>query len=354
MTSPQGRPPRAPRRRSKPATDAAPAGVSAPRSDVAIDAATESGIAEDVAAENGTAKGVAAESGGVDSGTAESGAAESGAAAATTMVAPEVAADANAITASADASAGSTPKATATTFPSSADSAEPPSGADIPAQPTGSSVESRPEAAGEAEPAPQPIRKKSAGSPAKRPQLRKPLRTALLTLHIIVSVGWNGVAFCQLVLASTAAIDPDLRHPAYELMHVIDRTLNIPLALLTLITGVVLSVKTRWGLLRHWWIVVKLSITVVAVISGGAVIRTLIVASAKHSATAAAGYPAQTVALVVCGTVMNLLFITATVLSTTKPWGRTPRGRREARALTATPRPQPEPPLASSVLPAAS
>uniref|UniRef100_UPI001583B09B hypothetical protein n=1 Tax=Candidatus Frankia nodulisporulans TaxID=2060052 RepID=UPI001583B09B len=192
-----------------------------------------------------------------------------------------------------------------------------------------------------AEPAPQPSRKKSPGGPAKRPQLRKPLRTALLTLHIIVSVGWNGVAFCQLVLASTAAIDPDLRHPAYELMHVIDRTLDIPLALLTLITGVVLSVKTRWGLLRHWWIVVKLSITVVAVISGGAVIRTLIVASVKHSATAAAGYPAQTVALVVCGTVMNLLFITATVLSTTKPWGRTPRGRREARALAATPRPQP-------------
>ncbi|MCM3886495.1 hypothetical protein [Frankia sp. R82] len=171
-----------------------------------------------------------------------------------------------------------------------------------------------------------------------RPRLRKPLRTALLTLHIIVSVGWNGVAFCQLALASTAAADPDLRHSAYELMHVIDRTLNIPLALLTLITGIVLSVKTHWGLLRHWWIVAKLSITVVAMISGGSLLRTLIVSAGHHSAVSATGYPAQTVALIVCGSVMNLLFITATVLSTAKPWGRTPRGRREVEAL-ATQRP---------------
>ncbi|WP_207770208.1 hypothetical protein [Frankia canadensis] len=159
--------------------------------------------------------------------------------------------------------------------------------------------------------------------------LRKPMRTVLLTMHVIVSVGWNGVAFAQLVLASTAAADDGLRHSAYELMHVVDRTLDIPLALLTLITGIVMSLKTRWGLLRYWWVVAKLSITVFAVISGGAVIRTLIVAAGHATAGGQTTYPAQAVALILCASVMNVLFITATVLSTAKPWGRTPRGRRD-------------------------
>ncbi|MCL9761765.1 hypothetical protein [Frankia sp. AiPa1] len=180
---------------------------------------------------------------------------------------------------------------------------------------------------------PQP-RKATESVRTRHRHLRKPLRTALVTAHVIVSVGWNGVAFAQLVLASTAAADPGLRPAAYELMHVIDRTLDIPLALLTLISGVVLSTKTRWGLLRHWWVAAKLTITVVAVISGGAVIRTLIVSASHASATSSTGYPAQAVALIVCGTLMNLLFITATILSIAKPWGRTPRGRREALAQT--------------------
>ncbi|MCL9793700.1 hypothetical protein [Frankia sp. AgKG'84/4] len=160
-------------------------------------------------------------------------------------------------------------------------------------------------------------------------RLRRPARTALLTLHVIVSVGWNGVAFAQLALASTAAADANLRHAAYELMHVIDRTLDIPLALLTLITGIVMSVGTKWGLLRHWWIVAKLAITVVAVISGGAVVRTLIVSADHATRGATTAAPTQAIALIVCACAMNVLFITATVLSTAKPWGRTPRGTRE-------------------------
>ncbi len=160
-------------------------------------------------------------------------------------------------------------------------------------------------------------------------RLRRPARTALLTLHVIVSVGWNGVAFAQLALASTAAADANLRHATYELMHVIDRTLDIPLALLTLITGIVMSVGTKWGLLRHWWIVAKLTITVVAVISGGAVVRTLIVSADHATRGATTTAPTQTFALIVCACAMNVLFITATVLSTAKPWGRTPRGNRE-------------------------
>jgi hypothetical protein len=163
------------------------------------------------------------------------------------------------------------------------------------------------------------------------------MRTALLTLHVLVSVGWNGVAFVQLVLASTAPADADLRHSAYELMHVVDRTLDIPLALLTLITGVAMSMKTRWGLLRYWWVVTKLIITVVAVISGGALIRTLIVGTGHATADGAAAYPAQTTAIIICACAMNLLFIThgAVDRETRGPHSsRAPRSPRRRRGTT--------------------
>ncbi|WP_207568760.1 hypothetical protein [Frankia casuarinae] len=167
--------------------------------------------------------------------------------------------------------------------------------------------------------------------------LRKPMRTALLAVHVLVSVGWNGVAFAQLVLASTAAADAGLRHSAYELMHVVDRVLNIPLALLALTTGVVISVKTRWGLLRHWWVATKLVITVVAVILGSSMMRPLVVRAGHATDGGEVAYAAPTVAIILGASVMNVLFITATVLSIAKPWGKTPRGRRAMRRAGAAP-----------------
>ncbi|WP_462203416.1 hypothetical protein [Frankia sp. CcWB3] len=170
-------------------------------------------------------------------------------------------------------------------------------------------------------------------------------------MHVLVGVGWNGVAFAQLVLASTAAADAGLRHSAYELMHVVDRVLDIPLALLTLVTGVVISVKTRWGLLRHWWVATKLVITVVAVILGGSVMRPLIVRAGQATDGGEVAYTAPTVAIVLGASVMNVLFITATVLSIAKPWGKTPRGRRAMPRAGAAPIPtQPGPPAPSAAL----
>jgi hypothetical protein len=39
----------------------------------------------------------------------------------------------------------------------------------------------------------------------------------------------------------------------------------VPLALATLLTGIVLSLGTAWGLFRHYWVVISLIITVIAI-----------------------------------------------------------------------------------------
>lgn len=169
--------------------------------------------------------------------------------------------------------------------------------------------------------------KSAAPSRPARPRRRRRIaKKLLLTAHVLVSVGWNGVALGQLALAVTAAVDAGIRHPAYELMHVFDRALNIPLALLTLATGILISMRTKWGLLRHWWVAAKLAITVAAVIFAGAFMRTLVIAAGKGTADGHGDYNAPTVAIIIGACVMNVAFITATLLSTVKPWGRIRRG----------------------------
>jgi uncharacterized membrane protein len=49
-------------------------------------------------------------------------------------------------------------------------------------------------------------------------------------------------------------------------MNLIGWLVIVPFSLAALLSGLVQSLTTQWGLFRHWWIVVKLVLTVVAVI----------------------------------------------------------------------------------------
>ena len=51
---------------------------------------------------------------------------------------------------------------------------------------------------------------------------------------------------------------------AYLSMHSITWFVIVPLSLAAFLTGVVQSLGTTWGLFRHYWIVTKLLLTVVA------------------------------------------------------------------------------------------
>jgi putative copper export protein len=53
---------------------------------------------------------------------------------------------------------------------------------------------------------------------------------------------------------------------AYIAMDLMTRFVIVPLALASLLTGIVQALGTPWGLFRHYWVVFKLLLTVVAVI----------------------------------------------------------------------------------------
>ncbi|MDQ3150506.1 MAG: hypothetical protein M3R63_01870 [Actinomycetota bacterium] len=151
-------------------------------------------------------------------------------------------------------------------------------------------------------------------------------RKVWLTLHVGFSVGWLGAAMAMLVLAVLGAVTADLalRHHAYAIMHVFDLAIVIPLVVLSLVTGLVVSLGTKWGLVRYRWVLTKfviaLSIPVYAGIQESAWVRAAVSETAADRAADLAG---TDVRLWVCFVVFSLLLWVATALSTVKPWGRT-------------------------------
>lgn len=92
------------------------------------------------------------------------------------------------------------------------------------------------------------------------------LRKAVLTAHVATSVGWLGavLAYIALDLATVAATDVDRARAGYIAMEVTALYAIIPLAIASVLIGVVNALGTPWGLFRHYWVVVKLLMTLVA------------------------------------------------------------------------------------------
>jgi uncharacterized membrane protein len=118
-----------------------------------------------------------------------------------------------------------------------------------------------------------PDRAVPTGRPGGR-RLSPPLLKALTTAHIVSSVALLGASATMLVLGLSAARAGDAASAltTYELMERLVRSLAIPLSVLALVTGVWLSVRTRWSILRNGWVAAKLVLLVVVVAVGIAVI----------------------------------------------------------------------------------
>ena len=92
------------------------------------------------------------------------------------------------------------------------------------------------------------------------------LRRAALALHIISSLGWIGAAASYLVLGVLAAMseDPLTIRAAWIGMEVIGWRAVVPLGCLAFLTGLVMALGTPWGLVRHYWVLFALVLTVLA------------------------------------------------------------------------------------------
>ncbi|MEU2211136.1 DUF2269 domain-containing protein [Streptomyces hygroscopicus] len=159
-------------------------------------------------------------------------------------------------------------------------------------------------------------------------QLTRPVRRGLLVVHVVVSVGWLGLTLGMLALGITGAVADSAEEAGavYRSMNVLGDWLLIPLSLLSLTSGIVLSLGTPWGLARHRWVYVKFWLTLITTAATAFALRARIDAA---MADVVAGRPVgPTTDLILAPSVSLGIYAFLTATSVIKPWGLTARGRR--------------------------
>ena len=157
------------------------------------------------------------------------------------------------------------------------------------------------------------------------------LRKLSLTAHVVASVGWLGAvaAFLSLSLAGLYSGRPETMGAAYLAMQMITWAVIVPLSGASLVTGVIQSLGTPWGLFRHYWVVAKLGIAVVASLL--LVLHTqpigAVAAVAAERPIAPVDLRQLRLQLVADSVAAVVALIAATALSIYKPQGLTSYGR---------------------------
>ncbi|MBV1854295.1 DUF2269 domain-containing protein [Catellatospora tritici] len=161
------------------------------------------------------------------------------------------------------------------------------------------------------------------------------LRKTALTLHISTSLGWLGAvaSFLAVAVAGLTTTDPDRGHALYLSADLIAWAVIVPLALASFTTGVIQSLGTAWGLIRHWWVIAKIALTIPA--TGLLLLHTGPIGQLADPASTAAvatghlhGLQVQMVADAVAAA---LVLLAATALAVFKPRGMTAYGFRRSR-----------------------
>jgi hypothetical protein len=159
-------------------------------------------------------------------------------------------------------------------------------------------------------------------------------RKLALTAHVGSSVGWLGAvaAFLVLSIAGMASADEETVRAAYVAMNLIGEFMIVPLSLAALLTGLIQSLGTHWGLFRHYWVLSKFALTLVATTLLLLHQFTAVAVAAQRVSVTPAGLLPEVgglaTQLVVDAALGLLLLLVTMTLSVYKPWGRTPSGRR--------------------------
>jgi hypothetical protein len=156
------------------------------------------------------------------------------------------------------------------------------------------------------------------------------VRKLALTVHLTSSVGWIGAVLAYLALGVAAVTSSDTQtvRAAWTAMDVTGWWVIVPLALAAVVTGLVMSLGTRWGLFRHYWTVISLALTVVCTV-------VLVLHMPTVSMMARLAQNADGADLRALGgdlfhpSVGLLLLLTIAVLNVYKPAGVTPYGWRK-------------------------
>jgi Na+/phosphate symporter len=166
-------------------------------------------------------------------------------------------------------------------------------------------------------------------------ELRPKPRKALVAAHAVFAACWVGVGLTFVAMSVVAMSTTNIRttQAVYELMAVFDITLLPWTNFGTILTGIALSMTTKWGLIRYYWVAAKIAIAVgILVMAFGFLHDALERAAHEAAALAAVGGTAAQISgasdVVLWGFGVALLsLVGALLLSLYKPGGRIRRSQ---------------------------
>ena len=163
-------------------------------------------------------------------------------------------------------------------------------------------------------------------------------RKLALATHVATSVGSLGAvaAFLALALSGLASHDAGIQHAVYPAMELITWFVIVPVIVASLLSGIVSSLGTPWGLFRHYWVLVKLLLTVFALVVLLVQLRPIRMAAAAATGTGG-DLGTLKIQLVVHAAGGLLVLLVATALSVYKPRGMTRYGVRRTEPRPSSP-----------------
>lgn len=152
-------------------------------------------------------------------------------------------------------------------------------------------------------------------------------RNVVLTAHVTSSVGWLGAVavFLTLAVVGLSSKNAQFVRAAYLASDLTAWFVIVPLCGASVLTGLVSSLATTWGLFRHFWVVAKLLMTIPASILLLVHMPTIdrLARIALVNPLSIADFAMLRAQLVFEASAAFLVLLTATALSVYKPAGRT-------------------------------
>ncbi len=182
----------------------------------------------------------------------------------------------------------------------------------------------------------------STATPQPARRLGKRTRRAVLITHIASAGAWLGidVAMAVVIFTAMATDDPATRTFCLQALEVFTVWPLLISGLVSLASGIVLGLGSRWGLIRYWWVAIKLALNLI--------LTALVLVSLRFEVTQQAEQARQLLRgesvtfdlsnLIYPPIVSPTLLLVAMTLAVVKPWGlirrRTRGADRPAEATT--------------------
>ena len=154
-------------------------------------------------------------------------------------------------------------------------------------------------------------------------------RKSLLVTHIVAAGVWIGldVAMAVPVLTALGTGDQQTRAASLQALRLVTVWPMTVAGLVALATGVLLGLGSRYGLVRYWWVLVKLVLTLVLCTLIVTALRGGVAEAADAGRVLATGADLPWTArdMVFPPIVSTTALLAAFLLSVFKPWGRVRR-----------------------------